>query len=186
MSSSTKGGKTTPTCMEKWTQGQWVHVTLGLHQFQFLQHNDTKGNKKRKTKWKRPIVGKELGPGNLSEAPLSSLQPPCGGWKVETGGWSDFLHFLSQKCWPSPIIFIHFPDHLRIDLSRSGCSDPTPSLQLFVIRLHILLRNWFERKSQPLTPYPPEAKFVYWPWLNQHTSSCVITFQPPTEHQINT
>ena len=65
--------------MEKWTRGQWVHVTLGLHQFQFLQHNDLKGNKKRKTKWIRPIVGKELGPGNLSEAPLSSLQPPCGG-----------------------------------------------------------------------------------------------------------
>ena len=34
--------------MEKWTRGQWVHVTLGLHQFQFLQHNDTKGNKKEK------------------------------------------------------------------------------------------------------------------------------------------
>ena len=43
--------------MEKWTRGQWVHVTLGLHQFQFLQHNDIEGNKKKKNQMEKTYRG---------------------------------------------------------------------------------------------------------------------------------
>ena len=70
-----------------------VHVTLDLRRSQFLGHKIAENNKILNS----PIVGRELGPGNLSEAPLSSRQPPFGEFVIKTVSTPpSFPYFVSK------------------------------------------------------------------------------------------
>ena len=87
--------------MEKWTQGQWVHVTLGLHQFQFLQHNDTIGNKKEKQNGKDLSWAESL----VLETCLRRHSQACNLPMVDEKlrQEDDILYFL--------LISLRFPSH---------------------------------------------------------------------------